>query len=112
MSDIDTFDFSQFVDEDAGMPSFVEYHSKQLQACGVRMGCSGYKILDLHKTPMYHVQIGSKRFSGGVGGGVVPYAVRVASAAKLLRIGLEHKQFTADKATFQMNHPHVLQVRK
>ncbi|KAL0042661.1 hypothetical protein WJX79_007199 [Trebouxia sp. C0005] len=34
VSDIDTFDFSQFVDEDAGTPSFVEYHHQQLQACG------------------------------------------------------------------------------
>ena len=50
MSDVDTFDFSQFVDEDAGTPSFVEYHQTQLQACGVRMGRSGYKVLDLHKT--------------------------------------------------------------
>ncbi|KAL0042669.1 hypothetical protein WJX79_007412 [Trebouxia sp. C0005] len=38
VSDIDTFDFSQFVDEDAGTPSFVEYHHQQLQACGVHMG--------------------------------------------------------------------------
>ena len=112
MSDVDTFDFSQFVDEDAGTPSFVEYHKKQLQACGVCMGRSGYKVLDLHKTPMYHVQIGSNQYSGGVDGGVVPYAVRAASAAKLLRIGFEHKQSTADKATFRMNHPDVLQVRK
>ena len=106
-----TFDFPQFVDEDAGTPSFVEYHHQQLQACGVRVGRSGYKVLDLHKTPMYHVEIGNKRYSG-VDGGVVPYAVRAASAAKLLRIGFEHKQSTADKATFQMNRPDVLQVRK
>ena len=111
VSDINTFDFSRFVDEDAGTPSFVEYHHNQLQACGVRMGRSGYKVLDLHKTPMYHVEIGNKRYSGGVDGGVVPYAVRAASAAKLLRIGFEHKQSTADKATFRMNHPDVLQVR-
>ena len=112
MGDIDPFDFSQFVDEDAGTPSFVEYHQKQLQTYGVRMGCSGYQVHDLHKTPMYHVQIGNKRYSGGVDGGVVPYAVRAASAAKLLRIGFEHKQFIADKAALLMNNPHVLQVRK
>lgn len=53
MSDIDTFDLSQFVDEDAGTPSFVEYHQKQLQACGMRMGRIGHKALDLHKTPLY-----------------------------------------------------------
>ena len=69
MCDIDTFDFAQFVDEDAGTPSFVEYHQKQLQACGVHMGRSGYKVLDLHKTPMYHVEMGSKRYRGGVDGG-------------------------------------------
>ena len=111
MSDIDLFDFSQFMDEDAGTPSFVKYHQKQLQSCGVRMGRSGYQVHDLHNTPMYHVQIGNKRYSGGVDGGVVPYAVRAASAAKLLGIGFEHKQYTADKATFRMNNPHVLQVR-
>ena len=112
VSDVDTFDFSQFVDENAGTPSFVEYHHKQLQACGVRMGRSGYKVLDLHKTPMYHVEIGSKRYRGGVDGGVVPYAIQAASAAKVLRIGFEHKQSTADNATFRMNHPEVLQVKK
>ncbi|KAL3147718.1 hypothetical protein ABBQ32_002461 [Trebouxia sp. C0010 RCD-2024] len=110
VNDIDTFDFSQFVNEDAGTPSFVEYHHNQLQACGVRMGRSGYKVLDLHKTPMYHVEIGNNRYSGGVDGGVVPYAVRAGSAAELLRIGFEHKQSTADKATFRMNHPDVLQA--
>ena len=109
MSDIDTFDFSQFVDEDAETPGFVEYHHKQLQACGVRMGRRGYKVLDLRKTPMYHVETAN---SGGVDGGAVPYAVRAASAAKLLRIGFEPKQSTADKATFQMNNPDVLEVRK
>ena len=112
VSDIDPFDFSQFVDEDAGMPSFVEYHQKQLQSCGVHMGRSGYQVLNLHETPMYHMQIGSKRYSGGVDGGVVPYDVRAASAAKLLRIGFVHKQSTADKATFRMNNPDMLQVRK
>lgn len=61
---------------------------------------------------MYCVQIGNKRYSGGVDGGVVPYAVRAASAAKLLRIGFVHKQYTQDKATFQMNNPHVSQVRE
>ena len=65
------------------------------------MGRSGYQVHDLHKVPLYHVQIGSKRYSGGVDGGVVPYAVRAASAAKLLRIGFEHKQSTQDKATFR-----------
>ena len=111
MSDIATFDFSQYVDEDAGTPSFVDYHHNQLQACGVRMGRSGYKVLDLHKTPMYHVEMGNNRYSGGVDGGVVPYAVRAGSAAELLRIGFEHKQSTADQATFRINHPDVLQVR-
>ena len=64
------------------------------------------------ETPMYQVEIGNKRYSGGVDGGVVPYAVQATSAAKLLRIGFEHKQSTADKDTFRRNHPDVLQVRK
>ncbi|KAL0032579.1 hypothetical protein WJX77_009005 [Trebouxia sp. C0004] len=110
VSDIDTFDFSQFVDEDAETPSFVEYHQKSLQACGVCMGRSGYKVLDLHKTSMYHMKIGRKRYRGGVDGAVVPYDVRAASAAKVLRIGIEHKQSTADKATIRMKHADVLQA--
>ena len=61
---------------------------------------------------MYHVEVGNKRYSGGVDGVVVPYAVRAASAAKLLRIDFVHKQSIADMATFQMNHPDVSQVRK
>lgn len=111
VSDIDPFDFSQFVDEDAGTPSFVEYHQKQLQACGVHMGRNGYSVLDLHDTPMYKMQLGNKRYSGGVDGGLVPHAIMAASAAKVLRIGFVHKQYTADKATFQSNNPDVLQVR-
>lgn len=78
------------MNEDAGTPSFVEYHDQQLQICGVRM--SGYQVHDLHKETLYNVQIGGKRNRGGVDGGVVPYPVRAASAAKLLRIGFEHKQ--------------------
>ena len=75
------------------------------------MGRGGYQVHDLHRVPLYHIQIGSKRYKGGVDGGVVPYAVRAASAAKLLRIGFEHKQSTQDKATFRMNNPQVAQVR-
>ena len=111
MNGIDPFDYSQFVNEDAGTPDFVAYHQKQLQSCGVRIGRSGYQVHDLHNTPLYHVQIGNKRYSGGVDGGVVPYAVRAGSAADLLRVGFEHKQSTQDKATFRMNNPHVIQVR-
>ncbi len=111
VSDIDPFDFSQFVNEDAGTPSFVEYHQKQLQSCGVHMGRNGYSVLDLHDTPMYEMQLGNKRYSGGVDGGVVPYAIMAASAAQVLRIGFVHKQSSADKATFQKNNPDMLQVR-
>ena len=106
------FDFSQFVNEDAGTPSFVEYHEQQLQICGVRMGRGGYQVHDLHKETLYNVQIGGKRYRGGVDGGVVPYPVRTASAARLLRIGFEHKQSTEDKATFRLNNPNVIQVEQ
>lgn len=112
VNDIDPFDFSHFVDDDAGTLSFVEYHQKQLQSCGVQMGCGGYQVHDLHKSTLYHVQIGNRRYSGGLDGGVVPYPVRATSAAKLLRIGFEHKQSSQDKATFRINDPHVKQVRK
>lgn len=98
------------MNEDAGAPDFVAYHEKQLQSCGVRMGRSGYQMHDLHKAPLYRIQVGDKRYTGGLDGGVVPYAVRAASAAKLLRTGFEHKQSTADKATFRMNNPQVSQV--
>ncbi len=111
MSDIDPFDFSQFANEATGTPSFVEYHQKQLQLCGVHVGRNGYSVLDLHDTQMYKMQLGHKRYSGGVDGGVVPYAVMAASAAKVLRLGFVHKQSTADKATFQKNNPDMLQVR-
>ena len=61
--------------------------------------------------PQCTMWIGSKRYRGGVDGGVVPYAIQPASTEKVLRIGFEHKQSTADKATFHMNHPDVSQVR-
>ncbi|DBB15509.1 TPA: hypothetical protein ACH3X3_003730 [Trebouxia sp. C0006] len=74
------------------------------------MGRNGYSVLDLHDTPMYKMQLGNKRYSGGVDGGLVPHAIMAASAAKVLRIGFVHKQYTADKATFQSNNPDVLQA--
>ena len=51
-------------------------------------------MLDLHETTMYNVQTGSNRYSGGVDGGVVPFAVNPGSAAKLLRNGLVRQQST------------------
>ena len=45
----------------------------------------------------HHVEIGSKRYKDGVDGGVVPYAIQAASAAKVFWTGFEHKQSTADK---------------
>ena len=110
-SDIEPFDYSQYANEDAGTPDFVVYHQKQLQSCGLHMGRDGYEVSDLHETPLYRVQLGGKRYSGGVDGGVVPYAVLPESAAKLLRIGFVHKQSSQDKATFHKNNPDVLQVR-
>lgn len=53
-----------------------------------------------------------KRYSEGVNGGVVRYAVQPASAAKLLRMGFEHRQSTKDTATFWLNNPHVSQMRR
>ncbi|KAL0033397.1 hypothetical protein WJX77_007533 [Trebouxia sp. C0004] len=108
--DIAPFDFSKFVNEDAAASTFVEYHKEQLQSCGVRMGRSGYAVHDLHKAPLYNVQIGGRRYEGGVDGGMVPYTVQAASATKLLRIGFEHKQPTEDKATFRLNNPDVVQA--
>lgn len=110
-SDIEPFDYSQYANEDAGTPDFAVYHQKQLQSCGLHMGHDGYEVSDLHETPLYRVQIGDKRYSGGVDGGVIPYAVLPESAAKLLRIGFVHKQSSQDKATFCKNNPDVLQVR-
>lgn len=46
--DIDPLDFFQYVDENTATPDFVKYHKKQLQACGVLMGRSGFEVHDLH----------------------------------------------------------------
>ena len=100
------------MNEDAAAPDFAIYHQRSLQTCGVHMGRSGYQVHDLHTEPMYRVQIGNKSYTGGVDAGVIPYAVRAASAAKLLRIGFVHKQSTQDQATFQMNNPQMSQVRE
>ena len=108
---MEPFDYSEFETEDEGTPKFLEYHQRQLDACGVRMGRSGYQVHDLHEATLYHVQIGDKKYSGGIDGGVLPFAVRAASATNMLRIGFEHKQSTEDKATFQIKYPHVAQVR-
>ena len=108
---IEPFDYSEFETKDKGTPKFLEYHQKQLEACGARMGRSGYQVHDLRDTTLYHVQVGDKRHSGGIDGGVLPFAVRVASATNMLRIGFVHKQSTEDKAVFQTKYPHAAQVR-
>ena len=113
-SDIPPFDFSQYMDEEAGSPHFLEYHQEQLQACGLNIGRNGYWLLDLqdlHEGPLYDVKIGERQYYGGVDVGVVPHAVRPASAAKLLRVGFLHKQSTQDKAAFRVKFPNVLPVR-
>lgn len=83
-----------------------------LQICGVNMGRNEYQVLNLRGEPMYQVQIGDKTYSVGVDGGVVPHAVRTASAADVLRIGFQHKQSTQDRAIFQTNNPNMSQVRE
>ncbi|KAL3142200.1 hypothetical protein ABBQ38_002550 [Trebouxia sp. C0009 RCD-2024] len=109
-ADIPPFDFSKFNDEDAAAQEIMKYHDEQLRACGLPMGCrNGYKVHDLHKQKLYSVQIGQKRCTGGVDGGVLPYAVLPASAAKLLRIGFLHKQSTEDKAAYRLNNPDMKQ---
>ena len=71
---------------------------------------NGYTVHDLHKQELYSVQIGQQRCTGGVDAGVLPYAVRPGSAAKLLRIGFLHKQSTEDKAAFRLSNPDPEQV--
>lgn len=109
-AEIDGFDYSKFENEDAGTPALVEYHKQQLQSCGLSMERGGYSVLDMHETAVYSVQIGPIKYSGGVDGGVVPFAIRQGSAAKLLRIGFVHKQSSEDKAAFQANNPSETQV--
>ncbi|KAL3152605.1 hypothetical protein ABBQ32_001623 [Trebouxia sp. C0010 RCD-2024] len=75
-ADIPPFDFSKFKDADAAAQEFVKYHEEQLRACGLTMGCrNGYTVHDLHKQKLYSLQIGQRRSTGGVDGGVLPYAV-------------------------------------
>ena len=110
-AEIPIFDFSKFKDEDAAAQELTKYHEEQLRACGLPMSRrNGYTVHDLHKQELYSVQIGQQRCTGGVAAGVLPYAVRPGSAAKLLRIGFLHKQSTDDKAAFLLNNPDPEQV--
>ena len=78
------------MDENAGTPDFVKYHEKQLHACGVLIGRSGYEVHDLHSKPLYSVQIGETVYSVGVDGGVVPYSVDADSAAMGLALSINN----------------------
>lgn len=40
-AEIDGCDYSQFENEDAGTPAFVEFHKQQLQSCGLSMERGG-----------------------------------------------------------------------
>lgn len=109
---IKPFDFSKYLDENTGTPDFVKYHKEQLEAYGVPFRLNGYDIHDLHARSLYHVQVGDTTYSGGVDGGVVPYAVNAESAAMMLRVGFEHKQSIKAKAAFQENNPQFKQVNE
>ena len=95
--ELDPFDYSQYPDEDTGTPDFVAYHAQQLQQCGVHVGPGGFRVHDLHKETLYHIEVDGKHYSGGVDGGLTPHAVMPSSAGSMLRIGFEHKQSTLDK---------------
>lgn len=66
LQELDPFDYSQYPDEDTGTPDFVAYHAQQLQQCGVHVGPGGFRVHDLHKETLYHIEVNGKHYSGGV----------------------------------------------
>ena len=110
LQELEPFDYSLFPDEDTGTPDFVAYHAQQLRQCGVHIGPGGFRMHDLHKESLYHIEVDGKRYSGGVDAGLIPHGIMPSSAGSMLRIGFEHKQSTMDKDRYRLQN-NILQVR-
>ena len=110
LQDLEPFNYSQFPDEDTGTPHFVAYHAQQLQQCGVQIGPGGFRMHDLHKETLYHIEVDGKHYNGGVDAGLIPHGIMPSSAASMLRIAFEHKQSTVDKDQYRVQH-NITQVR-
>ena len=101
LQEFDPFDYSQFPDEDTGTPAFLDCHTQQLQQCSVHIGPKGFKVHDLHKETLYHIEVDGKKYSGGVDGGLTPHSIMPSPAGSMLSIGFEHKQSTLDRDAYR-----------
>ncbi|DBA73547.1 TPA: hypothetical protein ACH3X2_009792 [Trebouxia sp. C0005] len=107
------FDFSAYVNENAGTLDLLKHHQIELIKFGVQFGRGAFTMYDLHDHqnpfPIIH---GGQEYHGGLDGGVAPHGLSVASAANQLRVAYEHKQSSAQKQRYRENHGDMAQGQR
>ena len=106
-----SFDFSQYVNENAGTLDLLKHHQVELIKFGVKFGTGAFTMYDLHehKNPYPTVHDGQE-YHGGLDGGIAPHGLSIASAANQLRVAYEHKQSNAQKQRYREHHGDIAQV--
>ncbi len=105
------FDFSQYVNENAGTVNLLEHHQVELINFGVKFGRGAFTMYDLHehKNP-YPIVHDGQEYHGGLDGGIAPHGLSIASAANQLRVAYEHKQSSAQKQRYHEHCGDIAQV--
>ena len=106
-----SFDFSQYVNENAGTLDLLKHHQVELIKFGVKFGRGAFTMYDLHehKNP-YPIVHDGQEYHGGLDGGIAPHGLSIASAANQLRVAYEHKQSNAQKQRYREHHGDIAQV--
>ena len=105
------FDYSQYVNDNAGTLNLLKHHQAELSKFGVKFGRGAFTMYDLHehKNP-YPIIHDGQEYHGGLDGGIAPHGLSIASAANQLRVAYEHKQSNAQKQRYRERHGDIAQV--
>ncbi|KAL3154633.1 hypothetical protein ABBQ32_014082 [Trebouxia sp. C0010 RCD-2024] len=107
------FDFSEYVNENAGTLDLLKHHQVELIKFGVKFGRGAFTMYDLHVHPNpFPIVHDGQEYHGGLDGGVAPHGLSIASAANQLRVAYEHKQSSAQKQRYREHHGDMAQGQK
>ncbi len=105
------FDFSKYVNENAGTPDLLQHHQAELIKFGVKFGRGAFKMYDLHELQNpYPIVHDGQEYHGGLDGGIAPYGMSISSAAKQLRVAYEHKQSNDQKQRYRQQRGDMTKV--
>lgn len=105
------FDFSEYVNENAGTLELLKHHQVELVKFGVKFARDAFTMYDLHEYENpYPIVHDGQEYHGGLNGGTAPHGLSVASAANQLRVAYVHKQSQAQKQRYREHHGDMAQV--